>query len=85
MMERQMPDEKGCPRPATLIATLRCAFAKAAGCEIHASIAFMWDVLEEECADLLSDDKGVDVLERLVNGEALDPVRRWCLACQAAV
>lgn len=77
-----MPDLDGCPPPPTLIATLRRTFAKIAGCEISNSIASMWDVLEGECTDLLSDDRGPDVLERLINGETLEPVRRWCVACQ---
>lgn len=77
-----MPDSDGRPPPPTLIATLRRTFAKIAVCEISDSIASMWDVLDGECTDLLSDDKGTDVLERLINGEALEPVRRWCLACQ---
>lgn len=81
MAERQMPTDDGQASRPTLIATLRQCFAKAAGCDMQMNLVHMWEVLEDDCTDLVNDYKHEEVLERLVNGEMLDKVTRWCMTC----
>lgn len=71
MEERQAPSEGGTPRAPTLIATLKQALAAKLGCEIQHNKVLMWDVLDSECADIEDDAKSIEVIDKLVNGQAL--------------
>ena len=68
MIDRQMPDPNGFPKPPTLTSCMRRAFAARLGCHISQNVGKMWEVLSGTAFDEVDDGK----MCQIVRGEEIE-------------
>ena len=68
MKSRQLPSPNGMLKPPTLISSLRRALAAKARCEVHQTVAKMWEILSSTGFDDVDEEKMVSI----VSGEELE-------------
>ncbi|EME45762.1 hypothetical protein DOTSEDRAFT_151005 [Dothistroma septosporum NZE10] len=68
MIDRQMPDPRGFPKPPTLTSCMRRAFAARLGCHVSQNVGKMWEVLSSTAFDEVEEGK----MCQIVRGEEIE-------------